>query len=127
MAASGNAALDVALACHNAWVSGDMDRAFTYFHPNVVCDAPRAGHVEGAEIYRTVLSEFQKLLTGSKVVAAFGDDEHALILFDTHSDLVASSPTVTHVKVADGKIVYVRIIFDQAPWIAARTALGMAL
>ena len=33
-------ALRIALAYHDAWTTGDLDRAMTYIADDVVCDAP---------------------------------------------------------------------------------------
>jgi hypothetical protein len=35
-----NTALDIALAYHHAWTSGDMDAAISYVGDDVVFDAP---------------------------------------------------------------------------------------
>ena len=69
-------ALDIALAYHRAWTSHDLEKAMTYIADEIVCDAP-AGRLEGAAAYREFMGPFVQLLTGSKLLAAFGDDETA--------------------------------------------------
>ena len=77
-------ALRTALAYYRAWTSHDLDRAMSYIADDIVCDAP-AGRLEGAEAYRGFMGPFVQILTGSKVIAAFGDDETALVMYDTET------------------------------------------
>jgi hypothetical protein len=71
MTASSSPALDVALAYHQAWTNHDLDEAMTYVADEIVCDAP-AGRLVGAA-YREFMGPFVRILTGSKLIAAFGD------------------------------------------------------
>jgi ketosteroid isomerase-like protein len=114
-------ALDIALAYHQAWTSHDMDQAMTYIADDIVCDAP-AGRLEGAAAYREFMGPFVQILTGSKLIAAFGDDDTALIMYDTETVPVKSAPGAECVTVEDGKITSSRFIFDRAPFDAARKA-----
>jgi hypothetical protein len=68
------------------------------------------------------MGPFTEILTGSKLLAAFGDEESALVMYDTATVPVASAPGAEHVTVRDGKITYMRIVFDRAPFDAARAA-----
>jgi uncharacterized protein YndB with AHSA1/START domain len=112
-------ALDTALAYHHAWTSHDLDSAMTYIAGSIVCDAP-AGRIEGAEAFRGFMGPFTEILSGSKLLAAFGDEDTALLMYDTTTAPVASAPGAEHVTVRDGKITYLRIVFDRAPFDAAR-------
>jgi ketosteroid isomerase-like protein len=110
-----------ALAYFQAWTSRDIDKAMSYIADDVVCDAP-AGRLEGAEAYRGFLGPFVQILTGATMIAAFGDDETALVMYDTQTVPVKSAPGAECVTVKDGKIIYSRFIFDRAPFDAARNA-----
>ena len=114
-------ALRTALAYYQAWTSQDLDKAMSYIADDVVCDAP-AGRLEGAEAYRGFLGPFVQILTGTTMIAAFGDDETALVMYDTQTMPVKSAPAAECVTVKDGKITYSRFIFDRAPFDAARNA-----
>lgn len=116
-----SSALQVALAYYDAWTSKDLDRAMTYVSEDVVCDAP-AGRIEGAEAYRAFMGPFVQILTAARMIAAFGDDETALVMYDTETVPVKSAPGAECVTVEDGKIVHSRFLFDRAPFEAARTA-----
>jgi ketosteroid isomerase-like protein len=114
-------ALRTALAYFQAWTSRDIDKAMSYIADDVVCDAP-AGRLEGADAYRGFLGPFVQILTGATMIAAFGDDETALVMYDTQTVPVKSAPGAECVTVKDGKIIRSRFVFDRAPFDAARNA-----
>ena len=121
MTESTSPALDVALAYHQAWTSRDLDKAMSYIAEDIVCDAP-AGRLEGATAYRDFMGPFVQILTGSELVAAYGDDAKAVVVYDTETVPVKSAPGAECVTVQDGKIIYSLFIFDRAPFDAARRA-----
>jgi ketosteroid isomerase-like protein len=114
-------ALDVALAYYDAWTSKDFDRAMTYVADDVVCDAP-AGRIEGAAAYREFMGPFVRILERAELLAAFGDDETAVVVYDTATSPVPSAPGAECVTVVDGKIARSRFVFDRLPFQQAREA-----
>jgi SnoaL-like domain len=114
-------ALQVALAYHQAWTSHDLDRAMRYIAEDIVCDAP-AGRIQGAEAYRAFMAPFVQILTGSRMIAAFGDEDTALVMYDTRTVPVERAPGAECVTVKDGKIIHSWFVFDRAPFEAARKA-----
>ena len=112
-------ALRTALAYYHAWTSHDLGEAMSYIAEGIVCDAP-AGRLEGADAYRGFMGPFVQMLTGAKLIAAFGDDTTAVIIYDTETVPVKSAPAAECVTVIDGKITHNRFIFDRAPFDAAR-------
>ena len=114
-------ALRIALAYYQAWTSHDLDKAMSYIADGIICDAP-AGRLEGAAAYRAFMAPFAQIVTGSEMIAAFGDEETALIMYDTETVPVKSAPGAECVTVKDGKITYNRFVFDRAPFDAARMA-----
>ena len=121
MTESTSPALDVALAYHKAWTSHDLDKAMSYIADDIVCDAP-AGRLEGAAAYRDFMGPFVQILTGSELVAAYGDDAKAVVVYDTETVPVKSAPGAECLTVKDGKIIHSLFIFDRAPFDAARRA-----
>lgn len=115
-----DAALQVALAYHEAWTGGDFERAMTYVSPDIVCQAP-PGPVTGAEEFRAFMGPFASTLRSSRLLAAYGDDDHALLMYDTETPVVASAPGAEWLTVADGRIVSMRIVFDRLPFERARS------
>jgi hypothetical protein len=112
-------ALRTALAYYHAWTSHDLDQAMSYIADEIVCEAP-AGVLRGADAYRGFMGPFVQILTGSELIAAFGDDTTAVIVYDTATVPVASAPAAECVTVTDGKITRSRFIFDRLPFNAAR-------
>ena len=116
-----SAALQVALAYYQAWTSKDIDAAMRHFADDVVCDAP-AGRLEGVQAYRQFLGPFAQMLISTELLAAFGDQTKAVLVYDTRTPPVASGPGAECLTVRDGKIVHNRFIFDRLPFEAARRA-----
>jgi len=118
-----SAALRVALAYHRAWTSKDVELALTYVADDLVCDAP-AGRIDGRDAYRGFLAPFARSLISTTLIAAFGDEDKALLMYDTSSALVASAPGAECLTVRNGRITYSRFIFDRLPFAAARQAMA---
>jgi len=112
-------ALQVALSYYQAWTSKDITTAMSLLAEDVVCDAP-AGRIEGVQAYRQFLRPFAQMLVRTELLAAFGDDTKAVLMYDTCTPPVASGPGAECLTVRDGKIVYNRFIFDRLPFEAAR-------
>jgi hypothetical protein len=114
-------ALDTALAYHRAWTHHDFDQAMTHIAEDIVCDAP-AGRIEGAQAFRAFMGPFSQILTACDLVAAFGDDHTALLMYDATTVPVPHAPGAECLTVRDGRITHLRIVFDRAPFDAARRA-----
>ena len=63
-----------------------------------------------------------QIVTSSDLIAAFGDDKTALLIYDAGTIPVHDAPAAEFVTVTDGKISQMRIIFDRLPFDAARRA-----
>jgi ketosteroid isomerase-like protein len=118
-------ALAVALAYFDAWTSGDFPAAMTFVAPDIVSEGP-AGTIEGAEAFREFMGPFSQTVLHAGIVAAFGDDETALVMYDTATRAVEDAPGAECLTVREGKIVRQRIIFDRLPFEAARRAAAVA-
>ncbi len=88
-------ALEIALAYFHAWTGHDLDKAMEYIADDVVCDAP-AGRLEGAAEYRGFMGPFVQILKSSELLAAFGDDQQAVVVYDTETVPVKSAPAAGH-------------------------------
>jgi ketosteroid isomerase-like protein len=119
MTDSTSPALRVALAYYEAWTSKDLEKAMTYISEDIVCDAP-AGRIEGADAYRAFMAPFVQILKGSDMIAAFGDERTALVMYDTETVPVKSASAAECVTVVDGRITRSRFVFDREPFEAAR-------
>lgn len=121
MTDSSSPAVAVALAYYQAWTSSDVDTAMCCIADDIVCQSP-GGLVAGAAAFREFIGPFTQIVTGSKLIAAFGDDTTAVVMYDTQTVPVADAPGAECVTVADGKITHMRIIFDRLPFETARAA-----
>jgi SnoaL-like protein len=115
------AAVQVALAYHQAWTSQDFEQAMTYIDPHITCDAP-PGRLEGADSFRAFMGPFAGIATSSRLIAAFGDAGQAVVMYDTATRAVPNAPGAEYVTVTGGRITYMRIVFDRLPFEAARQA-----
>ncbi|MEV6845503.1 nuclear transport factor 2 family protein [Actinoplanes sp. NPDC051411] len=113
-------ALRVALDYYAAWTGHDLDKAMTFVADGIVCEAP-AGRLEGAAAYREFMAPFVSMLVRAELFGGYGDDEHALVAYDTETRLVASAPAAEYVTVRDGRIIHSRFIFDRLPFVRARS------
>ena len=114
-------ALEIALAYYDAWTNKDLDRAMSYIANDIVCEAP-AGRIDGANAYRAFVAPFVQTLRSSNMIASFGDQHTALVMYDTETVPVRRAPGAECVTVRDGKIIHSHFIFDRAPFEAARRA-----
>ncbi len=107
-----SSALQTALAYHRAWTSGDLDGAMVHVSDEIVCRAPD-GDITGKEAYRGYLGGFLQVMTGLTDVAAFGDDEQALLFYCPHTAATSTAPAAEHFTLRDGQIVESRLVFDR--------------
>ena len=108
-------ALQVALAYFDAWTHKDLDRAMTYIAENILCDTP-AGRVRGAGAYRAFMAPFRQLLTNATIIAAFGNDQTAMLMYDTKTVPVRPVPGAECVTVEHGKITRSWFVLDRTPF-----------
>lgn len=116
-----SSAVETALVYHRAWTSHDFERAMTFVAEDIVCDAP-AGRIVGADAFRAFMGPFTQILTNSNVIAAFGDDETASLMYGTETVPVKNAPGAECLTIRNGTITHIRIVFDRLPFDAARKA-----
>jgi len=109
-------ALQIASAYYRAWTGKDLDAAMAHVADDVVLDAP-AGRIVGARGYREFLEPFaQRFLIRAELIAAFGDDATALLMYDTETLPAKSAPAAECLTVVDGRITHNRFVFDRLPF-----------
>jgi len=117
-------AVETSKAYYEAWAAGqDFERAMTLVADDVVCLAP-SGRLDGAEAFRAFMEPFTQIVTGTKLVAAFGDDRTSVLLYDTSTIPVPDAPGAECHTVVDGRITEIRIVFDRLPFSEARADAG---
>jgi len=116
-------AVEVALAYHRAWTSKKLEEALSHVSDDVVCDSP-SGQLRGIDQYQPFLANFVPIVKGYDLIAALGDAETAVLVYDLHTIPVSSGLTCECFTVRDGRIMRNRLIFDQTPYTAARQQSG---
>jgi hypothetical protein len=76
--------------------------------------------MRGIDQYRPFLTNFVPIVTGYDMIAALGDAETAVLVYELHTIPVSSGLTCECFTVANGRITWNRLIFDQTPYTAAR-------
>jgi hypothetical protein len=114
MANVNGAALSIARAYFDAMRNRDVGKIMTPVTDDVTCDSP-VGRLAGAPAFRGFQEGFARMIKKLKLVAAFGDDEHAVIVYDAETHPVASSFVAEHIIVKSGKIASTRVIYDATP------------
>ncbi|MGH3601581.1 MAG: nuclear transport factor 2 family protein [Pseudonocardiaceae bacterium] len=115
--------VQVSLAYYHACTGKDFDLAMTFIADDITCDAP-SGRLEGAEAFRGFMEPFTTIVTRTELIAAFGDDHKALLMYDTDTVPVPHAPGAECHTVQDGKITHITIIFDRQPFTEAHAASG---
>ncbi|WP_207782105.1 nuclear transport factor 2 family protein [Phytoactinopolyspora limicola] len=105
-------ALAIALAYHRAWTSRDLDAAMTYVADDVFWRVPD-GDLKGKDAYRGYLENFLNVFSGVADVAAFGDDEHAVLFYYPQTPTTSTAPAGEHFTIRDGLIVENLLAFDR--------------
>jgi hypothetical protein len=100
--------LDVALAFTKAWTSRDMDTAAGFVADDVVFDGPS----KGAKPYLDRLHKLAHSITEVEMIAAYGKDDQALIMYDLHTGHDGTLTFVKCLTVQDGKIVCDKLTSD---------------
>lgn len=117
MSNTASPALEIALAYHEAWKNRDHATAMKVVADDVVSETP-FGPVEGGEALHKGESEFAHILTGATMVAAFGDEKTALLMYYTHTQPVPSVLSAKHFTVENGKITAIKALFDKSAFAA---------
>ncbi len=97
-----------------AWTSHDMDTAATDLADDVTFDSPTS-HSDGKEAYIQGLSAFARVVTGVTLLAAFGDDSRALVMYDLATVPFGSMVCAELLTFRAGKIVADVLTFDTFP------------
>ena len=105
-------ALDVARAYLTALDTHDMATVARYLAEDVVFDSPIQHHTSSKTLL-PALAAFGEMQAGDiQMIAAFGDQDQALVLFDVPTGPFGTLRTAVHYTVRDGKIQTANPVFD---------------
>jgi hypothetical protein len=103
--------LEIALAFTKAWTSHDLDTAKTLVADEVVFDGPMQQST-GIGPYFEGLSRLSESVQGVEIIAAFGDDEKALVMYGLLTGPFGRLTCAKCFTVVDGKIQKDLLTFD---------------
>lgn len=104
----------IARAFTEAWTRHDLASAANYIAEDVVFDGP-LGHTDGKQQYMEGISRLAQIVTGMRIVAAYGDETHALIMYELHTEQYGVLTCAKLFTLRDGKIHLDQLTFDSYP------------
>lgn len=103
--------VDVAIAFTEAWTSHDMTAAARYVAQHVAFEGPMT-QAEGLQAYIEGLTRFAQMVTGLKLLAALGDDQRAMIMYDVTTVSFGTLRAAEDFVIRDGEITHDTLVFD---------------
>lgn len=110
--------LELARSYHDAWTSRNVEEASSYLAVDLETDVPLNSYANAAE-FLAGLSGFVQLVTAVNLLAEFGDEEEAMLLYDIEVDSIGRLRVAEHFTVADRQITRIRHVHDTAALRAA--------
>jgi ketosteroid isomerase-like protein len=111
-------ALEVARAYHNAWTSGDVERAGRCLADTLETEVP-INHYDGKAQFLEAVRGFAQLVSNVNMLAACGNEDQALLLYEMNVETIGPFRIAEHFTVEDGVIVRIRHVHDTAALRAA--------
>ena len=104
-------ALQTALAYYDAWRDLRHGDAMDVVADDVVSETP-FGPLNGAEALRDSEAQFANMLKGATLIARYGDDKTALLMYYTHTLPAPNVLSAKYFEVDNGKITAMKALFD---------------
>lgn len=105
---------EIAVAYLGAFARHDMATAAHYIADDIVFESPRVT-LTGAEPYLAAVGEFAQAVTGVEIIAVFGDEERALVMYDMKTGPFGTIRAADHFVIRAGKIISDLLVFDTHP------------
>lgn len=107
-----SAALETVRSFEAAWQAGDFEKARGYLADDVVFDSP-FGRETTAEAVIGQYAGFSQVLTGStRELAAFGDGEGALLMYELPTSVFGTQVCASRYVVREGRIAAETLVYD---------------
>jgi phage protein U len=103
--------VDVAVAFTRAWTSHDIAAAAQYVADDVVFEGPMT-QTTGARAYLEALSRFAGTVTGMQLIAALGNDDGAMIMYEVETGQAGVLRAGEHFVIREGRIQSDMLVFD---------------
>jgi ketosteroid isomerase-like protein len=109
-------ALSTVEAYHQAWTSGDVDRALTYVSDDVRCFAPDENVTTKGD-WREYLASFVPMLTGAPEHARMAEGGRVALWYFPQTAATTTTLASELFTVRGGQIVEIRLAFDRLGYI----------
>lgn len=106
-----SAPVDVAVAFIEAFGTGDTDTIAGLVADDIVFESPRV-QLSGSHDVLAAMSEFAQVVEGVDIVAALGDEEKAVVVYDMRTAPFGTMRAVDYLVIRDGKIQSDNLVFD---------------
>jgi hypothetical protein len=110
-------ALAIARTYVNAIAEKNVDAIIRVSADGVVCTSP-VRRITGTQKFREFHEGFARMIKKVTVLAVYGDDEQAVIVYNAETHPVPNAVTAELVKVKNGKIASTCVIYDATPFAA---------
>jgi ketosteroid isomerase-like protein len=109
-------ALSIVQAYHQAWTSGDVDRALALVSDDVRCFAPDEDVTTKSD-WHEYLARFVPMLTGAPEHARMADDDRVALWYFPQTAGTTTTLASELFTVRDGQIVEIRLAFDRLGYV----------
>src|SRR5690242_9463835 len=96
-------ALDIARIYVQAIAKKDVKTIASISTDDVVCTSP-LGQTTGLERFRAFQDGFARMITNLTILAVYGDDEQAVVIYDVETHPVPHAVVAELIKVRGGKL-----------------------
>lgn len=103
---------EIVKSYHQAWTSGDIEKAMTHVAEDVACRAPGVD-LHGKDAYRGFIAGFAPALTGIGDIAGFADGDRVALFYYPQTAATSTAPAAECFTVRDGRISESVLIFDR--------------
>ena len=100
-----------AVAFIEAFAAKDMTTLAGYCADDILFESPRV-RITGAQGVAEAMGQFAQAVMSVDIIAAYGDDEHAVVMYDMKTGPFGTMRAADHFVVRDGKIVSDQLVFD---------------
>ena len=108
-------ALAVARRYHGAWTGKDFEAAGRRLSESLKTDTPVKTY-KGKDDFLEAVRGFGQIVTRVEMLAEFGDEEQALLLYDLDLVQIGKLRIAEHFIVRNGFITLIRHVHDTAPF-----------
>jgi limonene-1,2-epoxide hydrolase len=107
-------ALQVAKTYVEAIARRDVDTIISVSADDIVCTSP-IGRITGTQRFREFHAGFARMIKAVTVLATYGDDQEAVVVYSADTHPVADAIVAELLKVKNGKIASTDVIYDATP------------